>query len=138
MSEYELSWLIGCSIARVEHEETGRWLFTFSSGGIIAAHCPWRLLHEGMIAVSSDDHGQRFGLPATIDAAAAIFEMVTSRAITAVRIANGTADLALDFGSAHELQIIPISSGFEAWETVSPSGFLLIAQSQGQLSGFKP
>lgn len=136
MSETELSWLVGNSLVGVEAEESGRWVFRFSGGGSLMVECPWRLLQQGLIAISSDDHKQQFGLPAPIDAAKEISACLAGKSVTAVQIATGTADLTIHFG-ADELQIIPFSSGYEAWETISPSGFQLIAQGGGQLAEFE-
>lgn len=35
MSDAELSWLVGSSLAGVEAEESGRWVFTFAGGGAV-------------------------------------------------------------------------------------------------------
>jgi hypothetical protein len=138
MNEYELPWLLGSRLATVEAHEFDRWTFAFSQGGTIAIGCPWRLLHNCCIAVSSADHGQQFGLPARVNAATLLIETVGINPVTAVFIAEGTADLSISFGSEQQLQVLVLSSGYEAWESFSPTGFHLIAQAQGQLVGFKP
>jgi hypothetical protein len=137
MNEYHLPWLLRDTVLSVEAGEFQRWSFNFRRGGSIIVECPWRLLHDGLIVVSSADHGQQFGLPAPINAAAAVSECLATKAVTAINIAGGTADLTIHFGSTDKLEIIALSSGYEAWQSISPSGFQVIAQGQGQLSGFK-
>jgi hypothetical protein len=137
MNEYHLPWLLRDTVVNVEAGEAQHWSFNFRQGGTIIVECPWRLLRDGVIFVSSADHGLQFGLPAPIDAATAVSECLANKAVTAVDIAGGTSDLTIHFGSTDKLEIIALSSGHEAWQSISPSGFQVIAQGQGELSGFK-
>lgn len=137
MNEYHLPWLLHDTVISIEAGDFQRWSFNFRQGGTIIVECPWRLLHNGMIVVSSADHGQKFGLPAPINAVAAVSECLANKAVTAVSIAGGTTDLTIQFGSTHRLEIIALSTGYEAWQSFSPSGFHVIALGRGELSGFK-
>ena len=89
------------------------------------------------MAVSSEDHAQKYGLPLPIDAAAVASELLASKAIVRVEVKQGTADLLLDFADGLRLEIIPFSSGYESWGATTPSGFQLVAQGGGQLSGWR-
>jgi hypothetical protein len=137
MDEFRLPWLLGDTLRHVAVGEFGRWDFSFASGGGIAAECPWRLLRDGTIAVSSDDHNQQYGLPAPIDAAGEVVRQLTGRHVSQITIIDGTADLHITFGAGYQLEIVPFSRGYESWQAFSPEGFQLIAGGRGQLSGFK-
>jgi hypothetical protein len=138
MNDFELRWLVGDRLRAASPDELGAWNFAFVSGGGIAAECPWRSLQHGTIVLSSADHHQRYGLPATVDAAAELALVVADRRIQGATIIEGTADLHITFDAAYELQIVPFSSGYESWRASSPDGFQLIAQGGGQLAGFNP
>ena len=138
MSEYTLDWLCGDTLIAVAPEEFGRWTFRFASGGTLRLHCPWRVLENETIRLSSEDHKQQYGLPAPIDAAAEVASLLGGDVATAVNVAQKIGDIRVTFESGKELQVVPFSSGYEAWESVSPRGFKVIAQGGQQLAGFKP
>jgi hypothetical protein len=89
------------------------------------------------VAISSEDHLQQYGLPAPIDAAAVAADILASRAIAHVEVKDGTADLVLEFADGLRLEFLPISSGYESWGVTTPSGFQVVAQGGGQLSGWR-
>ncbi|HET7433250.1 MAG TPA: DUF6188 family protein [Thermoanaerobaculia bacterium] len=113
-----------------------RWVFAFHDGGSIAAECPWRLIVDETIAVSSDDHGRRFGLPSPVDAAQSVRARLAGDAVVKVMVQRGTADLSIAFASGSRLELLVLSSGFESWEAVSPTGALVIAQARGDVTTF--
>ena len=136
-NDFDFSWMQGKAIAEVALNPPGQWSFSFGAGVGIGAECPWRLLKDGHVAVSSEDHAQKYGLPLPIDAAAVASELLASKAIVRVEVKQGTADLLLDFADGLRLEIIPFSSGYESWGATTPSGFQLVAQGGGQLSGWR-
>lgn len=138
MSEYTLDWLIGDVIANAVAEEFERWLFKFASGGTLIVQCPWRVMEDEAIRLSSEDHRQQYGLPAPIDAAAELLFLLQDDTVRAVKVGQKSGDILLTFGSKRQLQVVPFSSGYEAWESCSPKGFNVIAQGGQRLSGFKP
>ena len=113
--------------------EPARWIFSFGDSLSVSVECPWRLIHKGSIAVSSDDHGQQFGLAAPIDAAAAATSLLAGSVVRHVEVQVGTADLFIDLDGGSRLEIIPFSSGYESWQVTSPAGRLTVAQGGGQL-----
>lgn len=135
MNEDQLPWLLGDALRRVTAGEFDRWELTFASGGVITVECPWRLLREGTIVVSSVDHGKRYGLPAPIDAASDLLRHVDGSRVSEVAVIDGTADLHISFGSS-QLQILSFSTGYEAWQSLGPEGDRVIAQGGGQLAVF--
>ena len=136
-NEFHLPWLFGQCLRQVEPPEFDRWVFTFANGGSIVVECPWRLLHDGSIVISSADHGHKYGLPQPLNAASEISRLLADQRIEAVAVDGGTADLHITFASQYELQILPLSIGYEAWQSFSPDGYQGIAQGGGQLSGVR-
>ncbi len=110
------------------------WLFAFGDSFGISVECPWRLIHKGSIAVSSEDHGQQFGLPAPIDAVARAALLLVDAVVRRVEVREGAADLFIDFDGDRRLEIIPFSSGYESWQVSTPTGKVIVAQGGGQLS----
>lgn len=94
-------------------------------------------MKDDHILLGSADHGQKYGLPAPINASAQITAFLKSDRIFSVCVGQYSGDIRLTFSSGKELQMLPFSSGYEAWESLSPDGFSVIAQGGQQLSGFK-
>ena len=137
MESFDFSWMVGRTIGHVQLNEPTQWSFSFGPGIGIGAECPWRLLQGGSVSISSEDHLQQCGLPAPLDAAAVATRLLASHPVTHVEVRDGTADLILELGGALRLEIIPISSGYESWCVTTPSGFYVVAQGGGQLSGYR-
>jgi len=129
--------MVGRTIGEVRLNEPTQWVFSFEAGIGIGAECPWRLLQNGRVAVSSEDHLQQYGLPAPLDAAVVAADRLAPHVVTGVEVRDGTADLVLEFTGHLRLEFIPISSGYESWGVTTPSGFQVIAQGGGQLSGWR-
>ncbi len=43
------------------HKASECWLIKFESGSTLNIECMWRLLEEGILTSTSEDHGQMFG-----------------------------------------------------------------------------
>jgi hypothetical protein len=114
----ELAWLVGhrfLSLTRREYD----WVVAFDKNANIVVTCLWRLLESGRIRFTSEDDGQQFGLPAPVDAATEVNRRLAGAAVVGVGLRQGLLDLELQFGTEYTLQIIPDSSGYEAWNVVS-------------------
>ena len=135
MDSFDLSWMVGRTIKSVVLNEPTEWAFSFEPGVGVGVECPWRLLKDGSIAVSSEDHLQQYGLPAPINAGATALSLVAKQRVTGAEVRSGTADLILKFENGMALEVIPFSSGYESWGVTTPSGFYIFAQGGGQLSG---
>lgn len=133
MAPVDFAWMIGQRIIQVSFNEPSLWFFSFGAKTDIAAQCPWRVLEHGSIAVSHEDHGQKFGLPAPIDAAARASSLLAGVEIKEVKVREGTADILIILARDICLEIIPFSSGYEGWQITCPSGHQVIAQGGGQL-----
>lgn len=102
------------STCRVERREAD-WLFWFGDSRSISVECRWRIVSSEGIALTDEDDGQQFGLPAPIDAEARANALLSGAEIMSADLALTTADLALSFSNGHRLQLINNSSGYEAW-----------------------
>jgi hypothetical protein len=131
--DIDLSWMVGRVVGEVTFREPDSWCFLFEAKVWIAADCPWRIIRDGRITLSSDDHGQKFGLPAHIDAAAAATSLLASASVSAVQLREDTADLLIDFVGWLRLEIIPLSSGYESWQWGDPSGESFFVQGGGNI-----
>ena len=118
----DLSWVIGRSITEVSLREHERWVFNFGENGNIAVECLWRIIERGRIMLCSKDHGQKFGLPSHIDAAAKAAELLAGRIVKAFRVREVTTDITIEFSGEGLLEIIPDSSGYESWQVYETSG----------------
>lgn len=130
----ELNWLAQHCFVGVERREFD-WVFTFDHGVALVAECLWRLLEGDRIRFTSADEGQLFGLPTPVDAAAEIRSRLTSSSITGVDLEAGTLDLRITFSTGHVLELIPDSSGYEAWSASRP-GRTYVATGGGELAAF--
>jgi hypothetical protein len=130
---YDSSWMLGRRIVSVDFAEPCQWRFLFEPNLSIGVECPWRLLKDGRVAISSEDHLQRYGLPAPLDAAAVATDLLASHLITRVEIRDGTADLLVELTGGLRFEAIPISTGYESWNVFGPSGFQVVAQGGGHL-----
>src|ERR1051326_782671 len=111
----QLSWLIGHrfeSLTRREYD----WVVVFDKDASLVIACLWRLIECGRVRFTSEDDGQQFGLPAPVNAAAEINGRLSRATVEAVELRQGLLDLELRFSTGHSLQILPNSSGYEAWD----------------------
>ena len=117
------------SLSRREYD----WAMEFDDHASVVIGCLWRLLESGRIRFTSEDDGQRFGLMEPVDAAAEVNVRLTGACVEGVELRQGLLDLELRFSTGHSLQVIPTSSGYEAWN-VSCGGRQFIAVGGGELA----
>jgi hypothetical protein len=129
----DLSWLRGQFIEAVEHDPHS-WVFRFSSGGLLCAECPWRVVAHGGVAHGFEDHEQKFGLSEPVDGARRTLALISSQRVNDARIHPETCDLVLEFSAGARLEFFNCSSGYEGWILSSPEGRQFIAQGGGQLA----
>jgi hypothetical protein len=133
----DFSWMVNRTFSEVRFGMPAVWHFCFEPNSRITAECPWRLLRNGRIAISSEDHLQRYGLSGPIDPAAVAAETIGNGSIASVQVRNDTADLLIEFSHGVRLEIIPLSIGYESWSVTAPSGLWVVAQGGGQLCGLR-
>jgi hypothetical protein len=130
----ELAWLLKHRFQSLTRREFD-WAITFDQKTNITVGCLWRLLESGRIRFTSEDDGQRFGLPAPVDAAAEVNRRLAGAAVIGVELRQGILDLEIKFSTGHILQIIPDSSGYDAWNASGLNGEF-IAVGGGELTTF--
>src|SRR5262245_47117677 len=100
----DLSWIAGHAFGQLGRREHD-WLFTFSEGVSLVVDCPWRLLAEGRIRVSSDDDGQQFGLPKPTDSAKEVTNLIGGRLVRSISVRPCVLDLLIEFDGGHTLEV---------------------------------
>jgi len=130
----ELAWLAGHSFQTLTRREFD-WVIVFDKNVQLVIACLWRLLEDGRIQFTGQDDGQQFGLPAPVDAAGEVSRRLGRTLVEAVELREGTLDLDLRFTTGHVFQVIPDSSGYEAW-TLSNESSQFIAVGGGELAVF--
>ena len=82
---------VGASLQRVEKLDYS-WFFTFGESLLIATGSLWRLITPEKIAVSSEDHGHKFGLPQPVDASESVLPRLASLKVQTISIDGQTGD----------------------------------------------
>src|SRR5580698_10914348 len=90
--DIDLSWLIGRVVNEVSFHEPTTWMFGFGLKTAINVECLWRIIKQGHVFLTSQDHGQQFGLPAPVDATARCSELFPERRVVAAQLREFTAD----------------------------------------------
>ena len=129
---HRLAWISQHRLQSVVRQDDG-WSFMFDDGVCLTVSCLWRLLEDGRIRVTSEDDGQWFGLSAPVAPAEVVSHRLVGASADDVVLRDGTLDLEFRFGRRHVLQVIPTSSGYEAWN-VSRRGRQFIAIGGGELA----
>jgi hypothetical protein len=135
-SAIDPSWFRGARISGISSAAAGVWLFRFDSGTSLAVECLWRLLVARAIVVTSEDHGQRFGLEVAVDAGSGASEVLARDTVKEFSLRADTLDLIFTFDRDQRLEILPSSSGYESWHIISPQRRHIIAQGGGQLCAY--
>jgi hypothetical protein len=130
----ELAWLVGHRFQSLARRDYG-WFVSLDSDVRLEITCLWRLVECGRVRFTSEDDGHQFGLPAPVDAADEVNGRLGGASVVAVELRQGLLDLELQFSTGHSLQIIPDSSGYEAWN-VSKENRQYIAVGGGELATF--
>lgn len=121
----DISLLLGKRLDQVDKDDFS-WGFTFSGGLNLRVECLWRLLVSGKVVITSEDHGQQFGLPAPVDCVGEL-RRIEGVSVTSAKVRAGTVDIALDFGDIATLEVIGTSAGYEAWVLSGPD-ILIVGQ----------
>jgi Family of unknown function (DUF6188) len=110
--------------------------FTFGFGPIyLAVDCLWCILVQERIAVTSRDHGHRFGHGDAVDACARAALLLQDRLVVSVRLEERSGDLIVEFTDGRSLQIFNDSSGYEPWNLTAP-GIRIVALGGGGVVHF--
>jgi len=131
MNPFDLSWMVG---RHIDVSESGdQWFFALGDSRCISVYCPWRLLLKGKFCLSSEDHKQKYGRSAPINAATEANRLLNGFPIVAAEIRLGTGDLVIRFNGELTLEVLPIYRGYEAWQISTPDGRNVLAGCAGEL-----
>ncbi len=111
----EFDWIIGYRFQSLIKREFD-WIIRFENDVTLVVGCLWRLIVAGRVKLTSEDHGQQFGLPEPIDAAVGVNSCLAGTTVQSISLVEGLFDLEFKFESGDSFQVIPDSSGYEAWE----------------------
>ena len=131
--DFDVSWMLGRAFVEVKFMAPASWSFRFDGGVEIRSDSVWRIVVGGRIALSSEDHGQRYGLPSPVDAEARCQSLIVQVRIERAEVREDTRDIVIVFESGARLDILPVSSGYESWQVAAPDGTRTIAQGGGNL-----
>jgi hypothetical protein len=120
-----------CAVTRREHD----WVFDFSDGRSVTVEAVWRLVSSTAILLTNGDDGQRFGLPAPVDAQQKANALLAETLVERARIEAVTSDLVVWVANGLRLDILNNSSGYEGWQG-GAGKILVVAQGGGNLTVF--
>ena len=135
VSEIDSEWFPSATISSLTFTEPCLWMFKFSSGVSLQVECLWRLLDNSHIVLTSEDHAQNFGLPGPMDSATEARRIVREQRVVGFVIREETLDLLFTFSQGKRLEILPTSSGYEAWN-LSARGRRFVAMGGGRLDSY--
>jgi hypothetical protein len=131
-----LSWLVGDRITTAEFStDAAAWELSFESRATLRFQCLWRLLDDGVLCLTSEDHGHQFGLPRPVDCVATL-RALAAYPISSIHLREGTADLILGFGTQFTLEVVAVSGGYESWHLSHPVQGSFVGYGGGQVTGF--
>ena len=124
--------LVGRKLVLLERMEFS-WLFKFENVATLTTECPWRIVTRGGISLANSDDGQKFGLPAAIDAQVEANRLALGKSIHHALVRGDTGDLTLNFADGFLFEALNTSAGFEAWQLSRTHGETLICGPGGKL-----
>ena len=108
------------------------WTFIFDDGeATLNVGCPWRLLLQGTIAHGYEDDGQKFGLLEAVDGVRRATQLIGLSRVSSVNLRQGPSDLTIHFENGVSLEVLNMSSGYEAWVCNIQKGPTIVAQGGG-------
>jgi hypothetical protein len=130
----DISFILNRKILSVEKKDYS-WFFNLGEGITIGTESAWRLIAANKTRLTSDDDGQKFGLPQPIDAEKEVSSLLNSDPITKASFDKNTGDLFLFFSDDKILQFLQLSSGYESWR-ISYPGKEIICLGGGKIDTF--
>jgi hypothetical protein len=127
MNQTQLQGIVGTRILSAWHnKESDSWLVLFTNGDSLNIECMWRLLEDGCIKSTSNDHDQLFGRDIPINGEATLNKLAEHEILSAQCTAQ-TGDLDIKLGQHFNLQVIADSAGYESWQYKKNSGGSFVA-----------
>ncbi|MFO0846338.1 MAG: hypothetical protein U0797_28840 [Gemmataceae bacterium] len=113
-------WLTRRTCTRVYEHYPHNFSFEFGPGVLV--DCLWRIVAGGRLVRTSQDHGQKYGLPAPLDAYAEAESLLRGRRVLSVRVRAETDDLIAELDGEVLLEVLS-DSGYEPYP-FAPRGFI--------------
>jgi hypothetical protein len=117
------------------------WAFVFTRSDqptcTITVESIWRLIEDGRIAVTSEDHGHPFGLPEPVHAEGQARRGLADKSVLEIAVDRTTGDLTMVFAGGVRVQVLTTSGGYESWQAYFRSGdedIILVDGGGGALS----
>ena len=107
-------------ILNIEHYQL-TWKFTFSEKITLCTDSHWRIIENNELAVSSEDHLQQFGLPHPVNSETKATSLILNESVSQAEVSKHTGDLTINFSNGNILNLIQLSSGYEAWILTTPT-----------------
>lgn len=120
--------LQGRTLTKIEKLPPDYWVFQFGSDVVLSTQAEWRVLSREAILLTSSDDGRQYGLPKPVDAQAAVRELLEDRVVAEVDVDQASADFTIHFDNGMILQIVNLSSGYEAWTLTSEGDFVIVGR----------
>ena len=118
----------GRTLSKIEKLPPDYWVFQFGSDVVLSTQSQWRVLSQDSILLTSEEYGQQYGLPKPVDAQAMIRELLENCVAAKVVVNQASADFTIHFGNGTILQIVNLSSGYEAWTLTSEGDFMMVGR----------
>jgi len=128
----DLTWLVGRTLTKVQKDDY-TWSFILDDGSGMFTEDTWRLIVAEGIAVTSEDDGHKFGLPAPVNAAERVTDTIGEKPIARFELRNRTNDLVLHFAGDVSIEFLNLSCGYDGWRTAHGQ-HEIICQGGGRLT----
>jgi hypothetical protein len=126
-----VSLLVGSQLIGIVAREYD-WVFDFAGGVSIVAESHWRLIDEGRVVLTDEDHGQKFGLKEPVDALPLVQTELNDSEVLRAEF-SPVSDLLLSFANGRGLQVLIGSAGYENWHVYGPDSAHTFAIGGGEL-----
>lgn len=120
--------LEGLTVSKIQKLPPDYWVFQFGNGVVLSTQSQWRLLSQDAILLTSEDDGQQYGLPEPVEAVARIRELLENRVVARAAVDQASADFTIYFDNGTVLQIVNLSSGYDAWTLNSEGDFIMVGR----------
>jgi Family of unknown function (DUF6188) len=120
--------LRGRRLERTKKFGVGGWQFYFDGNIVLTVETGWRLVSDTTILVTNEDDKQMFGRTAPADTAVEAMSALFDKSVTGVLIEPVCSDLTIHFGATLRVDVLNLSSGYEAWTLAGQDGLLLVGR----------
>ena len=116
------------TLSKIEKLPPDYWVFRFGGEAVLSTESQWRVLSREAILLTSGDDGQQYGLPKPVDAEASVRELLQDCVVAKVDVEQASADFTIHFDNGTILQIVNLSSGYEAWTLTLEGDFMMVGR----------